>query len=140
MVAIDMPRRTSSEYSAFGRTLNTQLVRRDIRSSAELARRIKAKGGYPRRLSDETIRNYLQGKHSVPAVFLQYAVMVMEDMELLSEAERAELEKTYTWGQQPEDSPITEENVQKGDEFVEQVEDELSAKRRKGEEDGGSGV
>lgn len=120
--AMSKPRETTS-YSPFGNVLDGQLARRGIRSNAELARRIKAKKDYPRSITDETIRNYKRGQHNVPWDFLQYAVLVMEDAQPLTDFERKELEHTFTWGQKPpEDSPISPENLERKRAFIEGVE------------------
>lgn len=113
--------RRQSEFTRFGDVLSGQLAKRGIRSHAELERRIKARGDYPRRISDETIRNYFRGEHAVPPVFLLTAVDEMNKVLPVTSAERDELEEAYAWGQGFNVSSIMPENIARAMDFITEI-------------------
>lgn len=88
-----------SEYTWYGRLIFRLMADRDIRNPTQLYRRIDALGGYPRRLSGDTVGNIMKGKQGAPFEFHQYATVVLDQAKPLTDEEREELEDAFTWGQ-----------------------------------------
>lgn len=116
--------RKPAEYTLLGDVLSSQLARRGIRSNKAVEELVKAREDYPRSITDETVRNYFIGKHGVPYVFVYTLVEEMNKLKPLTAQEKRDLETAYTWGQQPKDSPLFPENIDKAELFVEDVEEE----------------
>lgn len=102
VVALMGKRDSRSEYTWYGNLLFRLMAARGIRNPTEMYRRIDALGGYPRRLSGATVGNIMQGKQGAPFEFHQYATVVLDQVEPLTEEDREELEDAYTWGQKHE--------------------------------------
>lgn len=130
-----LPRgRKPAEYSLLGDVLYSQLARRGIRGNKAVEELINARGDYPRSITDETVRNYFIGKHGVPYVFVYTLVEEMNRIKPLTAQEKRDLETAYTWGQQPKDSPLFPENIDRAHLFVEDVEEEERGQDPQGEQ------
>lgn len=123
------------EYTPFGIYSFKLMIDRNIKNPTELARRIEAKGGYPRRISGQTVGNYFKGLHSVPWEFLQYQVAVFNDADELTDAELEALGTNYAWRQKkPGAGGVTVDNAKRAQQFIKDIE-----ARRKNSDGRGNG-
>lgn len=125
--------RPQVEYTDYGNVVAGVLTTRGIRNPTAIARRILAFGGYPRKLSRQTVVNYLSGAHFVPQVFHEYVVAVAESEKPLTPAEVNELEYHYSWSQQAESANaggVTAENEGLAREFVDKALERRNQHRR----------
>lgn len=125
-----MPDQANTEYTEFGVTADRLMAARQIRTLAELDRRIEAMGGYPRSISPTTIGNYFKGLHTVPWEFFQYLVSVLDTAKPLTADELRELERNYAWHQRrPGVGGITPENVRLAREYIARIEAKKGVRR-----------
>ena len=106
---VDEPKQT--DYSRYGDAVMGVLSARGIRNPTAITRRVKAFGGYPRRISRQTVVNYLTGEHNVPRVFHEYVVAIAESERPLTPHEVDELGYHFAWSQQQDEAGVTPENV-----------------------------
>lgn len=119
------------EYTDFGTYSFQLMIPRGIMNPTELARRIKAKEGYPLRISGQTVGNYFKGLHRVPPEFLHYETEVLNDAKPLTAEEVRRLGELFAWRQRhPGTGGVTAENFQRAQEFIEEVESEKTEVRR----------
>jgi hypothetical protein len=111
------------EYTWYGRVLDRLMYDRGIRNPTQMFRRIKALGGYPRRLKTAaTVANILKGVQNAPFEFHQYATVVLDQAKPLTEEEREQLEEAFTWGQKhPAELGYGRENLERAYGFVEEM-------------------
>lgn len=120
----------NGDYTPFGVTADRLMADRQIRTPTELDRRIKAEGGYPRRISPQTIINYFKGEHNVPWEFLQYFVVVLNSVKALTDDELEELGHNYAWRQRGSGvSAVTVDSARRAQEYIKMVEARKHARK-----------